>query len=143
MKSSNTIVTIVVIAAVLIAAYAVGMLIHQARTGDAPSGSEANSVTATPHGPGTGRPQDSPEAKAKLKEKRAEALEKLESATEEQKAQFREKVRERFSTGQAPKPAQETSPRRLPAPGAQPAAPDPNAGQTIEKSGPEPNAGQD
>ena len=51
MKSSNTIVTVVVIAAVLIAAYAVGMLIHQARTGNAPSGNDANDVTAMPHRP--------------------------------------------------------------------------------------------
>ena len=51
MKSSNTIVTIVVIAAVLIAAYAVGMLIHQARTGNSPSGTEANDVTAMPTRP--------------------------------------------------------------------------------------------
>jgi hypothetical protein len=138
MKSSNTIVTIVVIAAVLVAAYAVGMLIHQARTGNSPSGTEANDVrseTAMPHGPG-GRTQDSPEARAKLKEKRAEALEKLESATEEQKTQFREEVRRRFDARPDKRPAQQL--RQTPP--MQPSPQDPNTGPTSEGTGSEPNA---
>lgn len=140
MKSSNTIVTVVVIAAVLVAAYAVGMLIHQARTGNSPSGNEANNVTVMPHGPGTGRTQDSPEARAKLKEKRAEALEKMESATEEQKAQFREQVRERFGARRDEKPAQAPPSQPAQAPGTPPSTPDPNAKQSSEGTGSEPNA---
>ena len=90
------------------------------------------------YGPGTKRTQESQEAKAKLKEKRAEALEKMASATPEEKEKFREQVRERFSGSPDTKGIGEKSPRptaAAPAPRVQ----DPNAQGSSEKSSSEPN----
>lgn len=139
MKSSNTVVTVVVIAAVLIAAYGVGLLVHRARTGNSSSGTSATEANEAQmredtaklsHGPGSGKKQDSPEMRAKLKEKRAETLEKMESATAEEKEQMRQEIRERFSGTQNAKPGQSM-------PGATPPQPvDPNS----ERTGAEPNA---
>lgn len=127
MKSSNTGVTILVIAAVLIVAYGVGLLIHQARVGhhQPQTQAEANDVkaaqltTESAPAPGPGQKKDTPEMRAKVKERRAEILQKMESATEEQKKQFAEQVRERVGSRRTKRPPVE-----------------PNAGQT----GVEPNA---
>lgn len=108
MKPSQNVVTIVVIVAVFVGTCAVGLLIHRAWTGG--SRSEPPTVTEVGdaqirqdtaswrHGPGTGRTEDSPEQRAMVKEQRAQALERLNSATEEQQAQFRAQIREQFGT---------------------------------------------
>jgi len=128
MKSSNTIVTVVVIAAVLIAAYGVGLLIQQARMGNSPSPTATDSNTAKSGqdparpGPEGGQAKDSPEARAKIKEDHAKMIEKMEKATDEEKAKFREQIRERVSGrrgGQPPKVQEPNS--------SQKAAAEPNA----------------
>ncbi|OHB68217.1 MAG: hypothetical protein A2Y77_18425 [Planctomycetes bacterium RBG_13_62_9] len=104
MKLSNTVVSVIVIAAVLVCAYAVGMLIHQTRSGEPQSRAVADangaaSVKPTEgpsHAPGSGQVKDTPELRAQLKEQRKETLEKLDSATPEQTQQFRDKVRKQF-----------------------------------------------
>lgn len=147
MKSSKPFVTLVIIAAVLIAAYAVGLLIHQIRVDDSPSGTDANDAQVRQdtaklsHAPESGRSKDSPEARAKLKEERAEVLKKMESATEEEKARFREQIRGSLETQKSKTPAGRLSTRRSQAPAGPSPVQDPNA--ESERTGSEPNtAGQ-
>jgi len=139
MKSSNTVVTIVVIAAVLIAAYAIGLVIRQARTGNAPSeATEANEAliregtAKLSHGPEAGRAKDTPQARTQLKEKHAQELEKMNAATDEQKEQFRQQVREGFRDRRGTTGTLST---QRPA-----AVRDPNTKSNSEKTGAEPNA---
>ncbi len=149
MKSSNTIVTVVIVGAVLVAAYAVGLLIRQARMGDSassvPPAAEVNEAQVhedtakLSHQPGTGGTQDSQQARAELKNKREEALQKMDSATEEEKEQFREKVRERFSAEPGDKTVRRGSVRKTEA--VQILTPqDPNAQPHGEKAGSDPNS---
>lgn len=107
MKSSNTIVSVIVIAAVLLAAYAVGLLIRQARMGNtqppvATDAKEAlrqqHQAAVAPHAPGVGQTAPAPADAAALKQERALALEKRDSLSEAEKQQLREQVRERFSS---------------------------------------------
>ncbi len=93
MKTSNTVVSAIVIAAVLVFAYGVGLLIRQARTGSSPGRTPADVNEAAQRlGPRTPRAMDTPAARAKVKKERTEALEKMKAATDEEKAKFREKV---------------------------------------------------
>jgi hypothetical protein len=95
MKVSNTVVTVVVIAAVLIFAYGVGMLIRQARTGGshASSPTQAKGAAASQRpGPAAARTKDTPEERLRLKEARAKDLEKMSSGTDEEKAKLRDQV---------------------------------------------------
>ncbi len=144
MKSSNTVVTVIVIAAVLIAAYGVGLLIHQARLGNSPSpassGADANRIESgtadSSERPRPGQTKDTPEARAKLKEKRAEVLEKMESATEEQKAQFKEQIREKVGGRRSAQKSDASSDTAQ----GHPSKLDPNTTQNTDKTGTEPNA---
>ena len=132
----------------MVAAYAVGLLIRQARVGDSssspPSATEVNEARVREdaanlsHEPGTGQTKDTQEARAKLKEKRAAILEKMESATEEEKARVREQVRDRVTAQPGPKVVRRPLPKRTGA-AAVPAVQDPNASQSGEKAGSEPN----
>jgi cell division septum initiation protein DivIVA len=96
MKISNTIVSGIVIVAILLSAYGLGLLIRQARTGSGRNQPpvEARDATAVvphaPHGPQTG---DTAQARAKLKDQRAQDIEKMNSLTAEQKQKFRNQVR--------------------------------------------------
>ncbi|MGE5296591.1 MAG: hypothetical protein ACM3VT_17360 [Solirubrobacterales bacterium] len=144
MKSSNTVVTVIVIAAVLVAAYGVGLLVQRARQGNsrpATSGVvDANRTSGKAEAlqkPGMGQTGDTPESRAKVKEKRAEALEKMESATEQQKKEFREKVREQVGgkrTSQTPDANADVAQDHPP-------IQDPNTKQNRGGAGAEPNAG--
>ncbi|HNS20839.1 MAG TPA: hypothetical protein PKH24_10090 [Sedimentisphaerales bacterium] len=148
MKSPNAIATVILVVAALVAAYAIGLLIRQARVRDssslAPEAAEVNetrireSTAALDHAPGTRQSQDSQQARAKLKQKRAEDVEKMQSATEEQKEQFREKVRDRFTADPNAR-ATRSRPLRRAAPAAIPAAQDRNPGLQDEKTGSDPN----
>jgi len=128
MKSSSTIVTVVVIAAVLIVAYAVGLLIRQARTGNsqAPATTNANSTKAAQEavrpGPGGGQTKDTPEMRAKAKEDHAKMIEKMENATEEEKAKFKEQIRERVSGPRSKQPPKVQEPNSSQKAGAEPNA---------------------
>lgn len=104
MKYANVIITVIVAAAVLIAAYAIGLLVRQARAPHADSQSAvagANDVTPPIHvGPGQDRMQSvGKPTPAEVKQQREETLEKMGNLTEKQKQEFREGVRNRFSGG--------------------------------------------
>lgn len=95
MKVSNTVVTVVVIAAVLIFAYGVGMLIRQARTGGShapPATGAKDAASSQRPGPTAARTKDTPEERQRLKEERAKDLEKMNAATDEEKAKLRDQV---------------------------------------------------
>jgi len=107
MKYANIIVFAIVAAAALVAAYAIGLLVRQARMRPGPAHHQvavaANDVTtaeARPegYGPGRGRRflEDPPPETA---EERAEMLEQMSNLTEEEQEQFRQQVRERFGPG--------------------------------------------
>lgn len=106
MKFSNKAVSLVVIAAVLLAAGGVGLLIRQARTGNSRAGAQpvagGEDTSSPPPLPLQGLDRrgtaDTPEDRAKLKEQRAQILKKLESLTEEEKEQFRARVSARYSS---------------------------------------------
>lgn len=144
MKSSNTVVTVIVIAAVLIAAYGVGLLIHQARLGSSSSpgssGTDANRIESgtadSSQRPRPGQSKDTPEARAKLKEQRTEALKKMESATDEEKAKFKEQIRERVGGRRTTRKSDASADAAQ----GHPLTQDPNATQKTDKTGTEPNA---
>jgi len=105
MKPSNAIVSVIVIAAVLVSAYALGLVIRQVRTGraSAPAATDAKKKAAPspPKTPAAARTKDSPEERARTKEERAKAIEKMSSLTEEQKEQFRNQVRKKVGGGRS------------------------------------------
>jgi hypothetical protein len=94
MKVSNTVVSVVVVAAVLIFAYGVGLLIRQARTGSPQSKPAQVKDTASPQrpGPGAARTNDTPEERLRLKEEKAKAIEKASAQTDEEKQKLRDQV---------------------------------------------------
>ena len=102
MKSSNTVVSIIIIAAVLLAACAVGLLVHLARMGrpqpERAVDTSSPAIQVALQRPGNREKKtDTPEQRAKLKEERAQTLAKMNSLTEEQKEEFRSQVRSQFS----------------------------------------------
>jgi len=107
MKHANTIVFVIVTAAVLLTAYGIGLLIRQARmqhagagrhTAAAPNDMAPTEAVADDYGPGRGRRQRlAEEDPAKVKQERAETLEKMSNLTEPEQEQFRQQVRQRVS----------------------------------------------
>jgi hypothetical protein len=91
MKSTRVIVSIIVIVAVFVAAYAVGLIIRHART----SGQTPVAAPAEPLPKRTTQP--TAEERAARKEARAQKLQQSREFTEEQKADFREEVQERIA----------------------------------------------
>ncbi len=95
MKLSNTMVSVIVIGAVLVSAYAIGLLIRQVRTGSrsgVPAAAETTDAAAQRSGPGAAPTKDTPEARAQVREAKAKALEQMSAATKEQQEQFKDKV---------------------------------------------------
>ncbi len=97
MKQMNTVTTVIIMAAVLVAAYAIGVLVREIRMGRIPAGSDVTVLDrgTIPPGPGTGRtgavkPAD-PEEIRKEKEK---VLKKMSNLTEEEKERFKAQVRD-------------------------------------------------
>lgn len=106
MKHTNTVVFVIVTAAVLLTAYGVGLLIQQARVrhvgpeGHAAAGPNdaAPMAVADDYGPGHGRRQRLAEKDpAQVSQERAELREKMSNLTEEEQEQLRQQVRQRFS----------------------------------------------
>ena len=92
MKLSNTMVSAIVIGAVLVSAYAIGLVIREMRTGGQPAAPAAETTEATARpGPGTAA-KDTPAQRAQVKEAKAETLEKMGTLTKEEQAQFQDKV---------------------------------------------------
>jgi hypothetical protein len=92
MKVSNTVVSVVVIAAVLVFAYGVGVLIRHARTGGSSPTQAKDAASSQRPGPTAARTKDTPEERMRLKEERTKALEKMNSGTDEEKAKLRDQV---------------------------------------------------
>jgi hypothetical protein len=95
MKLSNTMVSVILIGAVLVLAYAAGLVIRQVRTGStpaAPATAEVMDPAAQRPEPGTAPAQDTPAARAQVKDVRAKTLEKMDAATKEEQEQFTDKV---------------------------------------------------
>ncbi len=108
MKQFNTIVSVVVAAAVLAAAWGIGVCIRQARferAGIASSASADPTIRPRPDGPmpgpgGPGRSAGlSAEERARLREQRARTIEEMGDMSEEERQQFRAQVRSRFDAG--------------------------------------------
>lgn len=118
MKASNTVVAVIVIAAVLVFAYGVGLMIRHARTGGAAGRkpAEANrAATAQPAKPRVTQTKDTPEERARVKEQKAKALEKKEAATPEQAEEFRKQVVKSFEGRRGGKRSPNRQPPELPA----------------------------
>ncbi len=106
MKHLNVVVFVVAAAAVLVAAYAVGLLVRQARTPNVepPSQevSEPNAVTsqdavAASRRAGRGSKEPTEEERAAARQARAEQLAKMQNLTDEEKQQFRDEIRQQFT----------------------------------------------
>ncbi len=109
MKQMNILVSVILVAAVLIAAYAVGLLVKQSRTPEPQAQSQEQQVSEpneTPDGnqpiapnvPKTrpGRAELSQEERAKIKQERLAKLADANNMTEEDKAQRQDEIRERL-----------------------------------------------
>jgi hypothetical protein len=141
MKLSNTVVSVIVIAAVLVSAYAMGLLIRQVRTGghvaQPPSaGNEAPAGAKVPHGPGEARTKDTPQERTQLKEEKAQAIEKMSSLTEEQKEKFRSQVRQQVGGQRPSKGRQDLPPPQRQAPRIKVQSPSETAGQKEDVNAP-------
>jgi membrane protein involved in colicin uptake len=107
MKYLNAIVSLIIAAAVLVAAYAIGLLIRHARTAGTqavaqmPAGpNDGNVANATAAGQKTGPPvaeRTDDKTGADLERRRAEELERMKNLAEEKKQQFRDRLRQRMS----------------------------------------------
>ena len=106
MKQGNVVVSLVLIAVVLGAAYGLGLLIRQARTGKsepAPPAAEPNEIANLEKlVPGRrsaeSKPKPTPEQLAAAKQEKAEQLAEVGALTEQQKQERREALREQLRT---------------------------------------------
>ena len=119
MKSSSTVVSVIVIAAVLVFSYAVGLLIRQVRTGrqeppppaaagELPSGADVS------QGPGKTATPDTPQERARLKDQKAQAIEQMSTLTEEQEEKFRQQVHQQVGGRRGGAGLENPSPQRRP-----------------------------
>jgi len=108
MKHLNIVVFVVVGAAVLVAAYAIGLLVRQTRMPDVELPSqevaEPNTVPSQDAVAASRRASRRPEEpteeeRAAARHARAEQLAKMKTLTEEEKQQFRDKIRQQFTAG--------------------------------------------
>lgn len=123
MKHLNIVVFVIAAAAVLVAAYAVGLLVRQVRLSHTePSSQQLAEPNATARRDAVAesrrinRPntQTGMEERAKLKEERAKELAKMQNMTAEEEQQFRDGIRRQFSAGaDRQRQALSPSPERL------------------------------
>ncbi len=122
MKQGNIVVSLVLIAVVLGAAYGLGLLIRQARTGKsepAPPAAGPNEIANIEKlVPGRrsaqSKPAPTPEQLAAAKQEKAEQLAEVDNLTEEQKQERREALREQLRTsGREPGRLSHLSPEEL------------------------------
>ena len=139
MKLSNTMVTAIVIGAVLVSAYAIGLLIRQARTGSrsaAPVAAETTDAAAQRPGPDAASTKDTPAERAQVKEKKAQALEKMGALTKEEQEQFKDKVIKQVGGRRGGKPSGNLSPEERRARKIKVQGPSPAEGQTPDANTP-------
>lgn len=107
MRYTGVIISVIIAAAVLLAAYAVGLLIRQGRIENQQTGPQtvaAPNETAEPGAmiedrmPGPPRTRrDADVDRSQVKQARAEQLERKSNLTEEEKEEFRQRIRSRFT----------------------------------------------
>ena len=127
MKLSNTMVSVILIGAVLVLAYALGLVIRQVRTGAPPAATGTTDAASQRPGPGVAPVKDTPAERAQAKEMKAKMLEKMDAATKEEQEQFKDKVIKQVGGrrgGQGPGglSPEERQARRMKAQGQSPAA---------------------
>jgi hypothetical protein len=119
MKRMNIVISIIIAAAVLVAAYGVGLVVRHARTqsrqpvpatvGESPATVKAMVERQRPGGK-AGRPVDANMA-AQTKAEREQMIEKMKNMTKEEKRRFMdEQVGKQFGTPGAKRPLRELSP---------------------------------
>lgn len=101
MKHLNVVVFLIAAAAVLVAAYAVGLLVRQARTTNVEPAAQPLAGPNAPAGPriNRSRAEPTPEERAALKDRRAQQLARMQNATEQEKQEFKDRIREQFAGG--------------------------------------------
>jgi hypothetical protein len=108
MKLSKSMVSVIAIGAVLVSAYAIGLVIRQARTGTrsaAPAAHEATDAAARRPGSDGRSAKDTPEERARVKEKKAQTLEKMSQLTKEEQKQFKDKLIQQMGGRRGDKPS--------------------------------------
>jgi hypothetical protein len=144
MKASNTVVSAIVIAAVLVSAYAIGLMIRQARTGGPaaqPTSVEKKQVPGVSHGPLAEQSKDTSEARVRAKEQKAKAIEKMSSATPEEKEKFQSQVYKQVGGRRGGKGRQSLPPEALEARKARMQGPSQAGGQKEDANGPASQSG--
>jgi hypothetical protein len=114
MKQVNIISTVILAVAVLVAAYAIGLLVRQSRMdapGPKPVAAEPNDANAPDAVAASRRigqrpEQATPEEKAQAKEERAKKVADANGLTEEERLEQRDALRERLRTGRGGGPGQ-------------------------------------
>jgi hypothetical protein len=97
MKQVSTVTTVIIAAAVLVAAYAIGVLVREIRMGSRSTGSDVAVLDqgATPPGPGTGRAGAVKSADPlETRQEKEKVLKKMSNLTQEQKERFKAQVRD-------------------------------------------------
>ncbi len=137
MKLSNSMVSVIVIGAALVSAYAIGLVIRHVRSGAWSAAPAVEATDGAARRPGPDAPsRDTPAERAQTKEKKAKALEDMSAATKEQQEQFKDKVIKQVGGrrgGQAPGglTSEERRARKMKA-----AGPSPAGGQTQDANAP-------
>jgi hypothetical protein len=109
MKLSKRIVSVIVVAGVLVSAGGIGLLIRQACLGHRPPADSAaadqeirqQQLALSQQRPGERDTKETLADRMKRQELRAQELKKMASLTEEEKARFRDEIREQFSSRRA------------------------------------------
>jgi hypothetical protein len=102
MKSSNAVVTVIIIAAVLVFAYGLGLLIRQARTSssEGQKRAEVDKAAAAQHAaPRVARTNDTVEQRIQIKEQKAQARADMNNPTPEKIKEFQEQTVKRMGGG--------------------------------------------
>jgi hypothetical protein len=152
MKLSHSMVSVIAIGAVLVSAYAVGLLIRQVRLGSGsptqnsalavpsrpavPAAGETTDVAARRGGPDAGSTKDTSMERAQVKEKRAKTLEKMGALTKEEQEQFKDKVIKQVGGRRGGKTPGNLSPEERQARKMKAQGPSPAGGQTQDANTP-------
>ncbi len=139
MKLSNSMVLVIVIGAVLVSAYAIGLVIRQVRTGARSAAPVAGATTdgaARRPGPGAAPTKDTPAERAQVKEKKAKLLEKMGELTKEEQEQFKDKVIQQVGGRRGGKGPGSLSPEERRARQIKVQGPSPAGGQTQDPNAP-------
>jgi hypothetical protein len=108
MKLSKSMVSVIAIGAVLVSAYALGLVIRQTRTGTrsaVPAARETTDETARQSGPDGRSAKDTPAERARVKEKKAQVLERMGELTKEEQEQFKDKLIQQMGGRRGGKPS--------------------------------------